>query len=284
MDGTQNIDIIQVWSAMQDLQQQVRTMQTELLDLPSLTARIHELERENQNLRFLQEENLQLKAQLAALSGAHPDVTSGTNPEPAPTATPAATPKPTWAKVVQKAPRQLSPRKQAANARPFQPVEGPQGFEYIYITRSRRINRPEIRQRLRRLGIDTARVLDISLPTKSTVGLLLHVQYTNEVKACLEKAKIPTIPDFEPLDPIHLADPASANLPAAQRADLALQIHRNRCLRSLSFLRPLVARAVARYFQDLGWIDETDIPRKEYVDRDAPTNTPSDDDSLQMSL
>ena len=99
------------------------------------------------DLRFLKEENLLLKAQLAALSGNKPNVTSGTNPE-----TPRTTAKPTWAKIAQQHPhasqRPLSPRKQAADARVFQPVQGPQGFEYVYITRSRRINRPEIRRRL----------------------------------------------------------------------------------------------------------------------------------------
>jgi hypothetical protein len=45
----------------------------------------------------------------------------------------------------------------AAAARAFQAIHGLQGYEYIYITRNRRMDRPDVRRRLRRVGIETYR-------------------------------------------------------------------------------------------------------------------------------
>ncbi|KAG1387527.1 hypothetical protein G6F59_016362 [Rhizopus arrhizus] len=58
----------------------------------------------------------------------------------------------------------------SAAARGFQPVTGEQGFEYIYIPRSRKMTYTEARRRLGRLGVDTWRVLDVSFPAHSVVG------------------------------------------------------------------------------------------------------------------
>ncbi|KAG1282527.1 hypothetical protein G6F64_014143 [Rhizopus arrhizus] len=58
-------------------------------------------------------------------------------------------------------------RRRAAAARGFQPVTGEQGFEYIYIPRSRKMTYTEARRRLGRLGVDTWRVLDVSFPAHS---------------------------------------------------------------------------------------------------------------------
>ncbi|KAG1329547.1 hypothetical protein G6F61_015064 [Rhizopus arrhizus] len=50
-------------------------------------------------------------------------------------------------------------RRRAAAARGFQPVSGEQGFEYVYIPRSRRMTYTEARRRLSRLGVDSWRIL-----------------------------------------------------------------------------------------------------------------------------
>jgi hypothetical protein len=61
---------------------------------------------------------------------------------------------------------------------------------------------------------------------------------------------------------------------------LARQIHRHRMIRSLKFIKPYLSTAVTYYYHEQGWIEETDIPWKRYVDRDDPSSTFRDDDAM----
>ncbi|KAI8367574.1 uncharacterized protein BYT42DRAFT_483529, partial [Radiomyces spectabilis] len=164
-----------------------------------------------------------------------------------------------WANTVQK-PRPINtvtnPRRQAANARNFQPVLGPQGFEYLYLTRARRMDRPEIRRSLRRLGLDSARILDVSFPARAVVGLLMHVQYIPVAKEILAKHKVVPIASFDPQDPAHLGDPKYADLSDTEKVALITNLHRTHCERTLRFLRPTVALPLTRAFFEAGWISE----------------------------
>ncbi|KAG0162759.1 hypothetical protein DFQ29_003709, partial [Apophysomyces sp. BC1021] len=117
---------------------------------------------------------------------------------------------------------------------------------------------PAIRHQLCNLKIDTSRLLDITLPARSVVGLLFHIQYIPEVTQILSDVKVVTIEGFDPLDPSILADPELQCLSEAERATQAAVIQRQRCLRSLRYLRPTIAPPVARYFIEQGWIDQTD--------------------------
>ncbi|KAG1568283.1 hypothetical protein G6F48_013675 [Rhizopus delemar] len=69
------------------------------------------------------------------------------------------------------------------------------------------MSRRDVRSRLSVLGIDPYRVLDITFPARSVVGLLVHEQYKDVLLAQLGKAKIDIYKDFNPCDPAHLADP-----------------------------------------------------------------------------
>ncbi|KAG1492523.1 hypothetical protein G6F52_013336 [Rhizopus delemar] len=124
-------------------------------------------------------------------------------------------------------------RRRAAAARGFQPVTGEQGFDYVYIPRSRKMSYTEARRRLGRLGVDTWRVLDVSFPAHSVVGLLVHLQYKPALVALLEKAKIKVLDQFDPLDPNHLADPAFASASLEVRQEKMAHISNERCLRCL---------------------------------------------------
>ncbi|KAF7725164.1 hypothetical protein EC973_000417, partial [Apophysomyces ossiformis] len=117
--------------------------------------------------------------------------------------------------------KNVSTRSRAAAARAFTPVTGPQGFQYLYLHRSRKMDRPEIRKQLRKLKIDTSRLLDIVFPARSVVGLLFHIQYIPEVTQLLEAAKVAALKDFDPLDPSILADPSLQSLSETERADQA---------------------------------------------------------------
>ncbi|KAG0741450.1 hypothetical protein G6F24_016708 [Rhizopus arrhizus] len=67
-----------------------------------------------------------------------------------------------WATVVSRSAKNKL-RRRAAAARGFQPVSGEQGFEYVYIPRSRRMTYTEARRRLSRLGVDSWRILDVEI-------------------------------------------------------------------------------------------------------------------------
>ena len=164
-------------------------------------------------------------------------------------------------------------RRRLQATRVFSEPTGERGYEYVHIPRSRRLTRPEARRLLRRIGVDTARILDISYPAKNTIGLLTHVQYKAELEeANLTKHKVQIQTSFDPHDPDTIADRKHADLPKSERRALATTIHRDRCIRTLQYLRRPIAIAVARSFVEKGWIGEQDVPaHKFYDDRDDPS-------------
>ncbi|CAO3684355.1 unnamed protein product [Umbelopsis ramanniana] len=84
----------------------------------------------------------------------------------------------TWA---EKTKTHLPPRKKSSAARPiaacvrlFQKETGPSGYTYIYLHRNRRMQTSEARSSLRRLGLEPSRLLEITMPTRNIIGLLVH--------------------------------------------------------------------------------------------------------------
>ncbi|EPB85666.1 hypothetical protein HMPREF1544_07573 [Mucor circinelloides 1006PhL] len=56
------------------------------------------------------------------------------------------------------------------------------------------------------------------------------------------------IPNFNPLDPAHIADPKYRDLPEEDRTRLALALQQDRCIRTLHFIRPNLVTGLAKYF------------------------------------
>ncbi|KAG1616379.1 hypothetical protein G6F45_012286 [Rhizopus arrhizus] len=167
-----------------------------------------------------------------------------------------------WAMVARKAAhKKPTPKRRTVEsaARGFQPITGPVGFGYVYIPRSRRMSRRDVRSRLSVLGIDPYRVLDITFPARSVVGLLVHEQYKDVLLTQLGKAKIEVYQDFNPCDPVHLADPTYKDKSNAERLAIAMDIHRNRCCRGIARLRHPIAVAVGRTFLEEGFITDEDL-------------------------
>lgn len=156
--------------------------------------------------------------------------------------------------------KRVPQKKRIAAARAFQTPEskGPQGFQYVYIGRSRKILRSEVRSRLRKAGIDTGRVLDICFPASGVLGLLLHVQYVAKFIDTMEKLGADIIKDFDPADPVHLADPKFNDRSENDRENIMLTLVHERALDTLVHLAPLLVGPVSRYFVDNGWIDDDD--------------------------
>ncbi|KAG0757346.1 hypothetical protein G6F16_012709 [Rhizopus arrhizus] len=118
-------------------------------------------------------------------------------------------------------PKPVTKKRKLAASRTFQPVDpsAPRGFEYLYLNRNRKLTRAEVRRNLRLLGFDLSRLLDICFPGPKVIGLLVHVQYKEEVISLLSAAKIPLVDGFDPLDPVNLADPELQHLSLADKAN-----------------------------------------------------------------
>ncbi|KAG1000901.1 hypothetical protein G6F27_013382 [Rhizopus arrhizus] len=89
---------------------------------------------------------------------------------------------------------------------------------------------------VRLLGFDLSRVLDICFPGPKVIGLLVHVQYKEEVISLLSTAKVPLVDGFDPLDPVNLADPELQHLSLADKANECAELQFTRCSRALSRL------------------------------------------------
>ncbi|KAG0751831.1 hypothetical protein G6F16_013655 [Rhizopus arrhizus] len=138
----------------------------------------------------------------------------------------------------------------------------PRGFEYLYLNRKRKLSRAEVRRNLRLLGFDISRVLDICFPGPKVIGLLVHVQYKEEVISLLAAAKVPLVDGFDPLDPVNLADPELQHLSLADKANECAELQFTRCSRALSRLgagRAHLVGPIGKYFSSKGWLDDDSL-------------------------
>lgn len=177
--------------------------------------------------------------------------------------TTAAAPSNNWVQVLGRKPKApLSDRKKSATARAFfapptNDSNAPTGYCYVYIPRSRNINRKDVRHRFSVLGIETARVLDISFPARSVIGILLHEEYKSTfLQEVLVDCKVKPIEGFNPCDPVHIADPKYQDWPAPQRARLAVALQQDRCYNTLNFIREYLIPSVSKFFVAQAWIPQ----------------------------
>ncbi|KAL7326804.1 hypothetical protein PS15p_209084 [Mucor circinelloides] len=159
-------------------------------------------------------------------------------------------------------PVQATKRKLAAGRRLFKSsaAKGPQGYEeYIYISRSGKVLRSEVRRTLRKIGVDTARVLDINFPASEVIGILLHTQYVNEVLSLLRASEAEIYKDFDPMDSDNLADPKYDDLSKEERAGLVAELMNDCAVDALRHIRPLNVSSVGHWFMELYWIDQVEL-------------------------
>ncbi|KAG1077143.1 hypothetical protein G6F42_025042 [Rhizopus arrhizus] len=194
---------------------------------------------------------------------------------------PSGTEASTWAVVAANGKPRNKVRRRLAAARGFQPVSGDQGFEYVYIPRSRRMSYSEARRRLSRLGVDNWRVLDVCFPAHSVAGLLVHLQYKPALLGLLERAKVPVLSDFDPLDPQHLADPTYASASMDTRLTAIATIVNERCSRTLERLRYPVAVAVSKFFLANAMVSDEVVSEVLSSKGDRPTIRRHRDDPIE---
>ncbi len=266
----------------------VRSLQQQVSAHDELFRRLNALEEENSSLKVEVERLRGLLSAPSGLISSHQSESHTTNviqtPTP-PKRTPSKHPKmtdfmsrdlssnsdnietpiPSWATIARRIPVASRPppsvRKFASAARAFSPADpsAAKGFEFVYLARKRKFTRSEVRTNLRRLGVDTSRLLDISFPARSCVGLLVHAQYLAELKSLLAAAKVVPLANFDPIDPVHLADPLYAGDSLLARSAKIHEIHADRCIGVLGHVRPHLVSAIGAMFVQSGWLVEEDV-------------------------
>ena len=165
-------------------------------------------------------------------------------------------------------------KQKVAAVRPFLPsTPGPKGFKYVFIPRSRKMTRVEVRSRFRHIGVDTSRVLDIIYPASGVLGVLLHIQYVKGFTETMEAVGAKVLPNFDVLSPDHLGDPKYMSYTQDARENMALELHHRRCISALEFLHNTKhhqVSGVGRSFVELGWITNHDLIQVMGAPKTAP--------------
>ncbi|CAO0800991.1 unnamed protein product [Mucor circinelloides] len=187
-------------------------------------------------------------------------LTSPTASSPSNDATVKSITTPTWADITSRPPAPLTDRRRQALHRFFSPKDAEpsnaNSYTFVYLHLSSQLTRTQIRSKLRAISIDNLRVLDIIFPARHIIGILIHEAYLSEFRSKLLEIDTSLIPSFNPLDPDHIADPKYHDLPKEERTRLARSLHQDRCLRTLSFVRPNLLPGIARYFVRQGWVPD----------------------------
>ncbi|KAK4521147.1 uncharacterized protein ATC70_013092 [Mucor velutinosus] len=260
-------DMNQVTVIMQQLQQQLASLSERVNQHDGILARLDALEKENQALKKILHdkdlviEKLQATSQDSVTStpikGASGSTTSATATTDSGTIS--------YSAIAKKAAHRPDPTKatkrKLAAGRLFKTsaTKGPQGYQYVYIGRSGKTLRSEIRRTLKAIGVDTSRILDINFPASEAIGILLHTQYVAEFLALLRASESEILEDFDPLNPANIADPKYDAYSEHDRMDLIAEMVNARSVDALSHIRPLNVSSVGRWFLDLGWIGQAEL-------------------------
>lgn len=269
------MDFNQLPLVLNQLQQQLTALTDKVNKHDDILARLDALEKENQDLKQqLQAKDLVIKKLQGAGTGhtnssgpARPQGEQDTRSKDTTSSQDTAK---SFAKIATAAAHRPDPsieskkqmKRRIAASRMFKAAatKGPQGYQYVYIGRSRKLLRSEIRSSFKDAGIDVGRILDICFPGSEAIGILLHVQYAEEfIDLVTNKCEAELITDFDPLDPNNIADPKYQDLSLQERHALIYKITETRCLQTLAFLRPLNVSGVGKYFLDQGWIGTEDL-------------------------
>ncbi|KAI8636501.1 hypothetical protein BD408DRAFT_407114 [Parasitella parasitica] len=194
-DNLQIMDMNQLHLLLQQLQQQLTSVTERVNQHDGILSRLDMLEKENTELKkLLQQKDLEISSLRSRdIKGAQSEggeVGSSkrlTKTAAANNGSTSATPA-TFSQIATAAAKLPDPTRQAkkrlAAGRTFRTTaaKGPQGYEYVYIGRSPKIQRSEIRSTFRSVGVDLGRILDICFPASEVIGVLMHVQYVTDFK------------------------------------------------------------------------------------------------------
>jgi hypothetical protein len=222
----------------------------------------------NATIRRLQHENASLKNQLSSKPATtdtppYPSecTTSSTVPSsprnhltpskrpPSPNTAPPPPPK------VSKPKHDISQPSLAAVARQFSSPSEPAAFKFIHVPVRRRLPMQQMRANLRKLHINTRRILDIQYPDRNVASFLIHIDYETELRSQLSKLKISVRDDFDPLDPSTIRDPDLINETIDRKIQHARHFFFSRLCSSLQRFKTPLYNTVANFFVQSGLID-----------------------------
>ncbi|KAI7873533.1 hypothetical protein K492DRAFT_118435, partial [Lichtheimia hyalospora FSU 10163] len=143
-----------------------------------------------------------------------------------------------------------------AVARHFQPVSENQGYKFVYIPLRHYMTTSKLRQYLRTLRIENARILDIHFPQRLIAALLVHNDFADTLEQSLAKKGVPT-KNYDPLDPANLIDPKWHNdHTEEERKEQCSILFQQKITKALTFIKEPVKFSVAKYFYKQQWISE----------------------------
>ncbi|KAI7848619.1 endonuclease-reverse transcriptase-domain-containing protein, partial [Circinella umbellata] len=150
-------------------------------------------------------------------------------------------------------------RKEQAAIRFFQPPSANQGFQYLYFNTKTRMPIGQVRRHLRSININNGRILDIYYPEKNILALLIHNDFTDELKSQLGQHGITPKTSYDPTSPDILHDKKYQDMTTQDRTDIAFRLHVERMERAVRNIRYPVSLTVAHAFLEHGWISEETI-------------------------
>lgn len=138
----------------------------------------------------------------------------------------------------------------------------PRGFTFVYLPSNRKTPHPELRERLRFIGIQLSRVYNISYPAKNVVALLVHKAYADEIYSLVSLAGISALKDFNPISGSTIGDPQLlADFTPEQLEDKAKSLFFNRMLKAAVQLQnPKFGLHILKEFNNRSPSDNHHIP------------------------
>jgi len=112
----------------------------------------------------------------------------------------------------------------------------------------------EYRATLAAIGIDSKCILDVTFPARNISTILIHTAYKADILQLLAAGELTEVPDFNPLDHTHVADPQFADMPAPQLTRIAAALHTDRCIRTVRYIKKHTVPGVLKFFMAQNWI------------------------------
>ncbi|KAG1454504.1 hypothetical protein G6F55_007572 [Rhizopus delemar] len=156
---------------------------------------------------------------------------------------------------VAKPKRDNSQSRLTAIARQFSSPAEPTGFKPIHVPIRHRFPLQQLRPNLRRLHINTRRIMDIHYSDRNLVSFLIHIGYETELRLQVSKFNVTVRDDFDPLDPSIIRDPTLVNEPIDNKIQHVRKAFLHRICVALRRFRTPIYNAVANFFVQSGLID-----------------------------
>lgn len=131
-------------------------------------------------------------------------------------------------------------------------------YRYAHLPLKYRDKISMVLEKLRTLGVDNGRILDLHYPTRGVVYLLIHKDYLDVLTSTLTKHDLTLLDNFDPLDPTNLKDPAFATT-ISEKKEKLLGLHQKRLTHVIQFVRPYLRGIVARGFVQQDWLTSDQI-------------------------